>query len=197
MNVIINVYRGVARLLLMHAIGTSLAFWIYTIVQETAGAIAIADEYEGVDRDANRTGCLGPDTLNFIHRNISPYLYPFVIEFCILIVGIWYMIWANINHCPEKLSAPGHGHHGHENGALEHDDDQHGKHVDNKRNGSIGTVATDDHCGVTTEHEDNFKSNIVVHADCHASSRGLFAGLILLVVTIVFIILFFIAVQDE
>lgn len=40
-NVIINNYRGVARVMLMHAIGTTLAFWIYTIVNETVLAIRI------------------------------------------------------------------------------------------------------------------------------------------------------------
>ena len=34
-NIVINSYIGLARLMLMHAIGTSLAFWIYTIVRET------------------------------------------------------------------------------------------------------------------------------------------------------------------
>lgn len=34
-NIVINTYIGLARLMLMHAIGTSLAFWIYTIVRET------------------------------------------------------------------------------------------------------------------------------------------------------------------
>lgn len=38
-NIVINSYRGLARLMLMHAIGTSLAFWIYTIVRETQDAI--------------------------------------------------------------------------------------------------------------------------------------------------------------
>jgi len=41
-NVIINENRGLARVALMHIIGTSLAFWIFTIVRETADAIAIA-----------------------------------------------------------------------------------------------------------------------------------------------------------
>lgn len=40
-NVIINSYRGVARVLIMHAIGTSLAFWIFTIVRETVDAIQL------------------------------------------------------------------------------------------------------------------------------------------------------------
>lgn len=120
-NVIINVYRGAARFLLMHAIGTSLAMWIYTIVSETVGAIAIAEEYENVSVNEE---CRGPDALNYIHRNISPYLYPFVIEYCILIVGIFYMIWGNISHCPKKFSALGHhGSHGHENGTFDHRDD--------------------------------------------------------------------------
>lgn len=38
-NIIINTNVGLARLMLMHAIGTSLAFWIYTIVRETQDAI--------------------------------------------------------------------------------------------------------------------------------------------------------------
>lgn len=38
-NIIINSYVGLARIMLMHAIGTSLAFWIYTIVRETSDAI--------------------------------------------------------------------------------------------------------------------------------------------------------------
>lgn len=54
-NVIINEYRGVARFFLMHAIGTSLAMWIHTIVRETAGAIAIAQRYE--DGDPSKIVC--------------------------------------------------------------------------------------------------------------------------------------------
>lgn len=45
-NIIINSYRGVARVMLMHAIGTTLAFWIYTIVRETVDAINLKN-YKG------------------------------------------------------------------------------------------------------------------------------------------------------
>lgn len=45
-NVIINQCRGLARLMLMHAIGTSLAFWIYTIVRETVDAINMKNYYK-------------------------------------------------------------------------------------------------------------------------------------------------------
>lgn len=43
MNVIINVNQSVARIFLLHAIGTSLALWVFTIIRETADAIAESD----------------------------------------------------------------------------------------------------------------------------------------------------------
>lgn len=46
-NVIINEHRSAARLFLFHAIGTSLAFWIYTIIRETADAIARSHSEHG------------------------------------------------------------------------------------------------------------------------------------------------------
>lgn len=144
-NVIINEYRGIARFFLMHAIGTSLAMWIHTIVRETAGAIAIAQRYE--DGDPSKIPlaqffslyllifydclanpdfeCYGPDELNYVHRTVSPYLYPFIIEFNILIVGIWYMMWANISHCPKKLSALGHGHDREKTGHSDENNNEH------------------------------------------------------------------------
>lgn len=101
-NVIINKGRGLARFFLMHAIGTSLAFWVYTIVRETVDAIRLKNMYK---LDSNSTldnylklsimtsdgveiECPAPEMLNTIYRQFSPYLYPFVIEFCIL-VGEW------------------------------------------------------------------------------------------------------------
>ncbi|KAJ6637815.1 Proton channel OtopLc [Pseudolycoriella hygida] len=203
-NVIINEYRGVARFFLMHAIGTSLAMWIHTIVRETAGAIAIAQRYEDGQPTNPDFECFGPDEMNYVHRTVSPYLYPFIIEFNILIVGIWYMIWANISHCPKKLSAPGHGHN-HTNETLKHSDENNNQHsIENghaKPNGHanspLSTPSETEHCGTTTEHDYQYKSNSVVYADCNSSNRGLFAGLVALVITIVFIILFHITVSFE
>lgn len=43
MNVVINVHQGLARFCLMHAIGTSLSFWVFTIIRETTDAIAKSD----------------------------------------------------------------------------------------------------------------------------------------------------------
>lgn len=79
--------------------------------------------------------CFGPDELNYVHRTVSPYLYPFIIEFNILIVGIWYMIWANISHCPKKLSAPGHGH---STEQADHSDENNNESIEAGNGKSIG-----------------------------------------------------------
>jgi hypothetical protein len=44
---------------------------------------------------------------------------------------------------------------------------------------------------------DGAHSNLVIHADCHAANKGLFAGLIVLVASIVSIILFCIVMADK
>lgn len=183
--------------------------------------------------------CPGHGDLNTIYRNFAPYLYPFIIEFCILIVGIFYMIWANISRCPKKLSAGhGHGHDSpHQHHAMESSftslasipEDGHlqsnGHAHPNNNFQSHGThhappSEVSEHCKNEFEHENEYKSKMVLYADCHAASRGLFgkkisfisflkglsfsisfcfnliAGMILMILTIVFIILFHVAVQE-
>lgn len=50
-NVVINSNQWLARIMLMHAMGMTLAFWIYTIVNETLNAImlkGLKDSLEGI-----------------------------------------------------------------------------------------------------------------------------------------------------
>uniref|UniRef100_A0A182PKX3 Otopetrin n=1 Tax=Anopheles epiroticus TaxID=199890 RepID=A0A182PKX3_9DIPT len=206
-NIVINRYRGLARFGIMHAIGTALAFWVLTIVRETVVAIRIKQAYydddkpsvealvapDAADRDISiiaPADCPGPEELNQVLASFSPYLYPFVIEFNILIVGLLYMIYANISKCPKKITVKGHkGHHQHADGAA------------SKAGGSVmdfdGKSECSDHCNDTLDHEAQVKSRLVVYGDCQHASRGLFAGLILVVATIVVIILFHIAARDD
>lgn len=97
------------------------------------------------------------------------------------------MIWANINHCPKKLSAGGHGH------GSQHD--SHG-HNDTTQFASLNSIPEEghlpnghasnhhapsevsDHCKNLVEHEYEYKSQMVIYADCHAASRGLFGNVI-------------------
>ena len=172
--------------------------------------------------------CPGRSDLNLIYRNFAPYLYPFIIEFCILIVGIFYMMWANISHCPRKHSASGHGHGNHDSlHQNHHSESSLASLASIPENGHLqlnGVVThhapsseVSDHCKNLFEHENQYKSNLVVYADCHAASRGLFGkldsfnffkldlnflyvrfkgGMILMILTIVFIILLHVAVNE-
>lgn len=81
-----------------------------------------------------------------------------------------------------------------------HNNNNHNNNGTNEEQGNNEDLksVSSDHCSVHhVDHDANYKSTLVLHADCHASSRGLFAGLTLVVLTIVVIILFFVAVNEE
>lgn len=141
-----------------------------------------------MERLTEAVKCPGDGDMNTIRRTFSPYLYPFVIEFCILIVGIFYMMWAHINHCPKKLSAQGHGHGHHDSGhGGGHHGDNHSAHHGNiypslgviteegnhKPHHGHSSPSESEHCGALLNHDGEYKSHVIVYADCHASSQGL------------------------
>ncbi|XP_048512243.1 proton channel OtopLc-like [Athalia rosae] len=128
-NVIINHCKEVARFFIMHTIASSLCFWIWAIFRESTDLLArhranaeaavitteasvsrtISTSSAGVASDLRTILELLNGTsfnaecqhaeLNVIIQKISPYLYPFTIEYSILIVGVLYMIWSNIGNC--------------------------------------------------------------------------------------------------
>ncbi|CAH0759136.1 unnamed protein product [Diatraea saccharalis] len=176
-NVIILKLPGLAHITVMHIIGSSLCFWLSAIVRETVLALTLyANSIYGNDTDYNdingfseatydsrfldisglyNSHCAGTTSLMDIIQNISPYLYPFSVEFNILIVAIYYIIWSHIGHC----------------------------HNEESTESETSSLMDNNVCRIPTAHEDNdYTSNIVIHADCHASNRGLFLGLILTVV---------------
>lgn len=64
----------------------------------------------------------------------------------------------------------------------------------------VDTADTEDRtkqCKTPSGNRDNMESNVTVHADCHSSNKGLFAGFIVLVITVLSIILFFIAIYTN
>ncbi|CAH0628945.1 unnamed protein product [Chrysodeixis includens] len=181
-NVIILKAQGLAHIAFMHLIGSSLCFWISAIVRETVLSLTLyassRENGQGYSNDFDdhpvsnyalsiderfinisnlyNPNCKNTAAISSIYENFSPYLYPFNVEFNILIVAIYYIIWSNIGNC------------------------------DNEENSSDTNSTSDDNyhlCKIPTANEDNdFTSNIVIYADCHASNRGLFLGLIVMVI---------------
>jgi len=98
-----------------------------------------------------------------IYKNYSPYLYPFSVEYSILVVGVLFVIWQSIGKCKlkEEISP------------------------------------SQRECDSPEGNRDNLESNIVIHADCHSANKGLFGGIVIMVLTVVSVILFFIAINDS
>ncbi|XP_049865002.1 proton channel OtopLc-like [Pectinophora gossypiella] len=198
-NVIILKGQGVARFAFMHMIGSSLCFWISAIVRETILALTIYaqylygsgeyDEYEDTTRmNATTTAqnifdmennrffnisdlydetCVGSAAVSAIFDSFSPYLYPFSIEFNILIVAVYYIIWSNIGNC----------------------------HSEDTSNSETNTTLEDSYsvCKIPIADEDNdYTSNMVIYADCHASNKGLFLGLVVMVIIVGMLIVGFV-----
>ncbi|XP_072391202.1 proton channel OtopLc-like [Diabrotica undecimpunctata] len=198
-NIVINKYTVLAKFGMMHCLSSSICFWIWTIMRETLEAIASKTSTETKELDSDETTstlnepfalplssfalnglellkqspdfsvrrftkiCVNNDSfMAVIYKNISPYLYPFSVEFSILVVGVLFVIWQNIQKC------------------------------DDAENEDSSTLP----CSILSELPDK-EGNVVVHADCHSSNKGLFGGFVVLVLTVVSSILFFIAVYDE
>ncbi|XP_038213292.1 proton channel OtopLc-like [Zerene cesonia] len=182
-NVLILKNQGLAHFGFMHMIGSSLCFWIFNIIRETILSLTIyanktyGNRTETVSTESDmilplfdvsglyNEKCIGSQVITTILENLSPYLYPFGVEFNILIVGVYYIIWSNIGNC-ENVDAT--------DGSSSFDDSQ--------------TI-----CKIPTASEDNdYTSNIVIYADCHASNKGLFLGMVLTVVAVGILILGFV-----
>ncbi|XP_045459849.1 proton channel OtopLc-like [Melitaea cinxia] len=174
-NIHVMKAQGLAHFGFMHMIGSSLCFWIMTIIRETVLALTLyantvygnrTTENETTSFSYNTTKplidvsdlynerCLGAPAITSIIDNFSPYLYPFAVEFNILIVAVYYIIWSHIGTCFNEDSES-----------------------------TTGSEDNQTICKIPTASEDNdYTSNIVIYADCHASNKGLFLGIILTVI---------------
>ncbi|KFM76698.1 Otopetrin-1, partial [Stegodyphus mimosarum] len=181
-NIIIYRYKEVARFALMHIMATCLCFWFGTIVED-----ALEDYHHKIAKidyeiknetlfrtsdqalchntmNETRCACASNAILSVNNVQAIPYLYPFTIEFNLLLAGVWFIVWHNIGREHHKAN-PHHFHHKiHKNDGME---------------------------------EVTYQSNLVISADCHAANKGLFAGLFLLMASIISIIVFFVAMSTK
>ncbi|XP_046395456.1 proton channel OtopLc-like [Ischnura elegans] len=165
--------------------------------------------------------CRGTTHLSTIFDNISPYLYPFTIEYSILVVGVLFIMWQNIGRCKtiSTSSSCCGGYAGKLSSRLGADMRRCDRNeiyewISSRSSAAPLSVGewwlrndgTLDHnkrerChwthSATHFRENYFTSNLVIHADCHSANKGLFAGLIILVGSVVSIILFFVAMADK
>ncbi|CAG2102308.1 unnamed protein product [Medioppia subpectinata] len=113
-GILINRYQRLSRFALMHLLATSLSVWFRTIINEAI------DDYVGDIHAANGTYnetlgvfnqvikhqlyCLERTVINAKSMATLPYLYPFTIEFNIIMASIWYICWTNIANLAHSQS---------------------------------------------------------------------------------------------
>ncbi|KAF0307286.1 Proton channel OtopLc [Amphibalanus amphitrite] len=116
-NIVINHHKTSARFGFMHCIASSLNMWVWSIIKETVDAVAEhgghgSDEHHYNSSDCQECTvsialedatlqyqkCAYNDSIAEVVTNLSGYLYPLTIEFNILIVGVWFIIWQNIGN---------------------------------------------------------------------------------------------------
>jgi hypothetical protein len=91
----------------MHLVGSSITFWFSTIieetiedyvfkVQETYNYSSIPDEVIFRSIVSKQMYCRQNALINTDTMEALPYLYPFSIEYNIILASIFYLIWTNI-----------------------------------------------------------------------------------------------------
>ncbi|RWS30767.1 Otopetrin-1-like protein [Leptotrombidium deliense] len=179
-NLVINRHLPLAQFGIMHLIGTSATFWLGAILDDAVEYLEnkvtnkTASEYNSTCDDLS---CILPDHLEnrVVCSRIAlpsnkydtalPYLYPFAIEFNLILAALWFVVWKNIG----KDSHTAHPHHFQHKVCQDLD-------------------GNEDVC---------FESNLVIRADCHASNKGLFGGMFILLLGLITMILFFVSVHTK
>jgi len=94
----------------MHLVGTSISFWFSTIIEEAiedyvnkVEAMNGTYNYSMIAEDAlfkpsikHHMYCSEKSIINKQSMDALPYLYPFTIEYNIILASVWYIIWTNI-----------------------------------------------------------------------------------------------------
>ncbi len=94
----------------MHLVGTSISFWFSTIIEEAiegyvgkVKAMNGTQNYSVIDEDvmfktavSHHMYCASNALSNTEAMETLPYLYPFSIEYNIILASVWYIIWTNI-----------------------------------------------------------------------------------------------------
>lgn len=262
-QLVINRHRILAKFGLMHIVGTSITFWIRTILEEAyedfvhkmdyfksnklqstnltgltdpSSTVAVlnllstaimseaSERSEQSTSDQNVTvaqsvwalmsspisatitpqiarhlpesyACAQNTLLTTKSMNALPYLYPFTIEYNLLLAATFLSLYFNIG----KIGSHG------TNGCRPFTTHSGGlkTRLRSQQSSSLSNSPTSHH-----ESSDNmstakamrkdlgeYKSNFVVNADCHSANKGLFCGFFVLLVTLVTIVIFFVTIN--
>ncbi|CAH2091891.1 unnamed protein product [Euphydryas editha] len=179
-------YKMIQRFGLMHMVATNLCEWLYVLVEETKHEIhhlehsIISKSNTSHDKIENMP-CKRSNIMGSLVQNASPFLFPCTIEYSLICAVILYEMWKEVKCTPEDLE----------------------KKLNYQSNKSRNNSVTPEKIlqqfagmlGVSSPHG----SRTALHnfsMDCSHAHRGLFAGILVIVITIISLIMFFVLASN-
>lgn len=146
-RLMINKFKLLARLGLMHLVATNLCTWIRTLGKETVAELRIASQGHNGHNGTNsllhgsldEPSCQKEDIMGGILKTVSPYLYPFIVEYSLIGAAFLYVMWCNIGRrqqiaMAEMMNVYGNHHHSGTNGSTTVTSNNHNHHGNHSNN---------------------------------------------------------------
>ncbi|XP_073963847.1 proton channel OtopLc-like isoform X2 [Choristoneura fumiferana] len=174
-------YKMIQRFGFMHMIATNLCEWLYVLVEETKHEIHhLNHAMAHVNSTHNETTdipCRRANIMGALLQNASPFLFPCTIEYSLIVAVILYEMWKEVKCTPEDFEKKFH-------------------FAKNKsRNNSVTPEKILQQFAGMLGVGSPYGSRAALHhfsVDCSHAHRGLFSGILVIVVTIISLIMFFV-----
>ncbi|XP_056638621.1 proton channel OtopLc-like isoform X1 [Diorhabda sublineata] len=173
-NIDFNDHKTIARFGIMHMIATNLSEWLYVLVAETKHEIIHLSENRHAVETVDKF-CQDGLIMGSLVANASPFLFPCTIEYSLICAVILFEMWKKIKMEPK-----------HKN--VEKDKNVRFQPEQNK---------------VMTHFQfDQFGGKVInpnhhFTIDCSNAHKGLFAGILVIVLTIISLIMFFVLTNTK
>ena len=99
-RLMINKFKLLARLGLMHLVATNVCTWIRTLGKETVAELNghghNVTSSPTIHSSSDEPSCQKEDIMGGILKTVSPYLYPFIVEYSLIGAAFLYVMWCNI-----------------------------------------------------------------------------------------------------
>nr|XP_023024623.1 otopetrin-2-like isoform X1 [Leptinotarsa decemlineata] len=169
-----NKHRRLARFGFMHMIACNLCEWLHVLVEETKHEIIHLEEHsQNASRlTLSKKYCRG-NVMGSLVTNSSPFLFPCTIEYSLICAVILFEMWKQVG--------------------------DESKIINEKKNSRNLTSSTK---AASQFHFNPFggrvlSSNEHYTIDCSNAHKGLFAGIVIIVLTIISLIMFFVLTSSE
>ncbi|PZC81977.1 proton channel OtopLc-like isoform X2 [Helicoverpa zea] len=175
-------FKLIQRFGFMHMIAANLCEWLYVLVEETKHEIhhlehTILAPANATLLESDGIPCRRSNIMGALLQNAAPFLFPCTIEYSLICAVIFYEMWKEVKCTPEDFE----------------------KKFNIPKNKSRNNSVTPEKIlqqfagmlGVSSPHG----SRTALHhfsVDCSHAHRGLFAGILIIVFTIISLIMFFV-----